>query len=308
MSIANRGGSRLNQKRSNSLLPLAGIAGLALLGFGLWRVVAARKDSPPPVVPTKAVAARVPVAVARPTPRATPTPQLYASHDIANWAKGKGINSVPVKAGDKVFALTFDDGPWPVYTRKILRILKDNDVKATFFMVGQEVRARPDVARAVRDDGHVIGSHSWDHPSRPRDPIAQIMRTDAIIKKELGLRPTTFRPPYGIMKNGMARQAMKLGNPVVLWSSDSRDWNKPGAGRIARNVINQASPGGIALMHDGGGDRRQNVEALPIIISSLKAQGYRFVTVPELLKLRDTKAAAQEAARKAKPRKRKKKA
>lgn len=304
MSTEDRGsGLRLNQKRRNNLMPLAGAAGVAVLGLGLWRVMAARKDSPPPVVPVKAVAARVPARA----PRATPTPQLYASHDIAKWAQGKEISSVPVKKTDKVYALTFDDGPWPVYTRQILRILKENNVKASFFMVGQEVRARPDVARAVRDDGHAIGNHSWDHPSRPRNPIMQVMRTDAIIQKELGFRPTFFRPPYGIMKNGMARQAMKLHDPVLLWNADSRDWNKPGANRIVRNVVNAATPGGISLMHDGGGDRHQDVEALPIIISTLRAQGYRFVTIPELLKLRDANAAAQEAARRAARHNRKKK-
>ncbi len=295
MSIDNRGdGLRLNQKRSSNLVPLAGVAGLTLLVFGLWRVMAARQSSPSPIVPAQTISAPVP----RRTPRATPTPQIYASRDIANWAKGKKVLQVPVKASDKVFALTFDDGPWPVYTRKILQILKENNVEATFFMVGHEVRARPDVARAVRDAGHAIGNHSWDHPSRPRDPIMQVMRTDAIIQKELGFRPTFFRPPYGLMKNGMAGQAMKLHDPVLLWSADSTDWKKPGAARIVSNVVNEASPGGISLMHDGGGDRYQDVEALPIIISTLRSQGYRFVTIPELLKLRDANAAAQEATHK----------
>ncbi len=293
--INDNSGSRLNARRKNNLAPVVIVAGAALVGAVGWKVLAQR-DTKMPNAPVKVEQVSLP---AKP-PRATPTPQIYASRDIANWAKGREVSSVPVAPGNKVFALTFDDGPWPEYTRKILAILKQNNVKATFFMVGQEVMRRPEIAREVRDAGHAIGNHSWDHPSRPRDPIMQVMRTDAEIKKQLGFRPTFFRPPYGIMKNGMARQAMSLRDPVLLWSADSNDWKKPGADRIVQNVLRDAHPGGISLMHDGGGARYQDVEALPIIISGLRAQGYRFVTIPELLKLRDEKAAAQEAAHKAK--------
>lgn len=297
-----RDGYRLNQNRKNNLAPIAVIAGVGLLGVVGWKVLAQRDQaqSSAPIASPQ-VKAVVPVR----KPRPTPTPQVYAARDIADWAKGKKISSVAVKPGNKVFALTFDDGPWPEYTRKILAILKANKVKATFFMVGQEVGRRPEIAREVRDAGHAIGNHSWDHPSRPRDPIMQVMRTDAIIKRELGFRPTFFRPPYGIMKNGMARQAMSLHDPVLLWSADSEDWKKPGVDAIVSNVVNYAHPGGISLMHDGGGARYQDVEALPIIISTLRSQGYRFVTIPELLKLRDANAAAREAAKKTPKRKKK---
>lgn len=205
---------------------------------------------------------------------------------IPNWAQGTVIRKVPVRAGDKVFALTFDDGPWPEYTREVLRILAANNIKATFFMVGHEVRARPEVAQEVRAAGHAIGNHSWDHPSRPRDPVGQIQKTDAAIEKALGFRPTLFRPPYGIIKNGMAAQAEREKDAVLIWSADCADWKKPGVGSIASMIISQATPGGIALMHDGGGDRHQTVEALPRIINTLRARGYRFVTIPELLRLR----------------------
>ena len=292
----NRGeGYRLNERKSNNLAPVAAVAGAALLCVVGWKVIAHRDNANAATTPVRAEPVSLPIRAARPTA----TPQIYAARDIANWAKGRRITNVPVAPGNKVFALTFDDGPWPVYTRKILAILKENNVKATFFMVGHEVHARPDVARAVRDDGHAIGNHSWDHPSRPKDPVMQVMRTDAEIKKDLGFRPTFFRPPYGIMKNGMAAQAAKLHDPILLWSADSADWKRPGADHIIQMIVGQARPGGISLMHDGGGDRSQDVEALPVIISELRAKGYRFVTIPELLKLRDAKAAAQEDARRA---------
>jgi chitin deacetylase len=88
------------------------------------------------------------------------------------------------------------------------------------------------------------------------------------------------------LKNGMARQARKEVEAVLIWSADSGDWNRPGSARIARRILSQASPGGIALMHDGGGNRSQTVAALPVIIRGLKERGYRFVTIPELMQRR----------------------
>src|SRR5690606_19666657 len=100
-----------------------------------------------------------------------------------------------------------------------------------------------------------------------RDPVAQIQKTNAQIKKVMGFTPTTFRPPYGMLKNGMAKQAMKERQAVLIWSADSNDWKKPSADRMARTIINQATPGGVALFHDGGGTRHSTVAALPRILT-----------------------------------------
>jgi peptidoglycan/xylan/chitin deacetylase (PgdA/CDA1 family) len=229
------------------------------------------------------------VAVAAPLPTPTPILTPVAEREpeaIPDWARSRVFHKVSVKPGAKAFALTFDDGPWPIYTRQVLAILRAYDVKATFFMVGQELSRRPEIAREVRDAGHAIGNHSWNHPSRPRDPVAQIERTNAMIEKQLGFVPTIFRPPYGILKNGMARQAMHDKQAVFIWSADCGDWQRPAPSRIANMIIRQARPGGIALMHDGGGNRSHTVAALPIIIRTLRARGYTFVTVPELLRMR----------------------
>ena len=231
----------------------------------------------------QAIAAAPPTAIPLPTP--VPTPLWKEQTTIPQSAHGKKFSEVPVRASDKVFALTFDDGPWPEYTRQVLAVLKRENVKATFFMVGQEVSRRPEIAREVRDAGHAIGNHSWDHPSRPRDPEMQVKRTDKAIEKAVGFRPTLFRPPYGIMAS-MARISQAEGDAVLLWSADSNDWRKPGADAIARHVLSEAHSGGISLMHDGGGSRAQSVAALPVIIDTLRERGYRFVTVPELLRLR----------------------
>jgi peptidoglycan/xylan/chitin deacetylase (PgdA/CDA1 family) len=224
---------------------------------------------------------RAQAAMLKPPPKPTPDPQA-----IPKWAEGVVINKVPVRPGEKVFALTFDDGPWPVYTNQILKILDDYQVKATFFMVGSVLQNYPDIGRAIRDRGHAIGGHSWSHPTRPRDPVAQIERTDAIIKSVLGFTPTFYRPPYGMVHNRMTQQARREKQAVLIWSADSLDWRRPSASRIAANILREASPGGIALMHDGGGPRSHTVAALPLVIRGLQARGYRFVTIPELLKLR----------------------
>ncbi len=185
---------------------------------------------------------------------------------------------------EKVFALTFDDGPFPKYTKEVLAILRQNHIRATFFMIGKMVHEHPKLARAVQAEGHVIGNHTWAHPAEPRAPQNEVRETDAILEKTLGIQPVLFRPPYGKLSNGLAQIAKEDKQTVVLWNSVGADWSKKATtGSIASQIIKMARPGGIALLHDGGGDRSATVAALPRIIKELTAQGYRFVTVPELL-------------------------
>jgi chitin deacetylase len=233
--------------------------------------------------------ATTPSLAAAPLPTPTPRPKVdpyNGQQKVPSWAQGRPVHRVPVKPGSKVIALTFDDGPWPHSTRQILSILAQHKIKATFFMIGSVVQEYPQIARSVRDAGHSIGNHSWSHPLRPRDARAQIDRTDAIIKRTVGITPTIYRPPYGALKNGMDKRATQLHKAIIIWSDDSDDWRRPPASRLASTVLREASSGGIVLMHDGGGPRSHTVQALPIIISHLQQRGYRFVTVPELLRLR----------------------
>lgn len=217
-----------------------------------------------------------------------PLTSPHARMTIPTWAQGKTISVVHVKPGMKTVALTFDDGPWPNYTHQILAILKHHDIKATFFMVGQELSRRPQIGRDVVAAGHVIGNHSWNHPSRTRNAISQVKHTDSEIFKQLQIYTHLFRPPYGIVTNGMAAQAKTEKHAVILWSVDSEDWRRPSAATITRTVMREVYPGGIILMHDGGGNRSHTVAALKIIIPALQGRGYRFVTVPELLAMRYT--------------------
>jgi chitin deacetylase len=216
----------------------------------------------------------------------SPSKPQRATMTIPAWAQGKVISEVKLKPGVKAVAITFDDGPWPKYSREILQVLKKYNVKATFFEVGKELSRRPDVARDIVAAGHLIGNHSWDHPDKPKDPAAQVTRTDKEIAKDLKVTTHLFRPPYGILTNGMAAQAKKEKHAVILWSTSGVDWQKPSPIRIADDVLENVHPGGIILLHDGGGNRNRTVQALPLIIPRLQQKGYKFVTVPQLLAMR----------------------
>jgi polysaccharide deacetylase family sporulation protein PdaB len=192
-------------------------------------------------------------------------------------------------------ALTFDDGPNEPYTSQILKILKDNNVKATFFMVGKNVEFFPRSAKAVAEAGHAIGNHSYSHPMMVLETNARVRseigRAQKAILKATGRRPVLFRPPYGAHDSLILTQAEKLGYVCIQWSVSSKDWERPGVNKIVRNVTRRVHNGGIVLMHDGfklrhGADRSQTVAALPEIIRFLREQGYEFVTVPELLGLK----------------------
>jgi polysaccharide deacetylase family sporulation protein PdaB len=190
--------------------------------------------------------------------------------------------------GDKLVALTFDDGPWPLYTEQILDILRDEQVKATFFMVGRRVQRQPDVARRVVLEGHLIGNHSMSHKSfaaaSPKEIERQIEKCRAAIKHHADIETNWVRPPYGAMDAAAWKIAKKTDSRVVRWSVDSLDWRRPGAKKIAKRVVKQVKPGAVILLHDGGGDRSQTVKALPQVIKALKAKGYIFVTVEGLYK------------------------
>jgi peptidoglycan/xylan/chitin deacetylase (PgdA/CDA1 family)/cellulose synthase/poly-beta-1,6-N-acetylglucosamine synthase-like glycosyltransferase len=205
-------------------------------------------------------------------------------------ARGQVFYQVPVKANQKVIALTFDDGPYPEYTEQVLDVLREHKVKATFYMIGQRIAEYPNIARQVASEGHDIGNHSWSHAAKPADPHSEVKQTSKIMRDTLGVAPTHFRPPMGIMDNGMVQHAQRQKHAVMLWSCDTKDWSGLSAQQIYEAVVKQAHPGGVVLLHDGGGDRSATVQALPLIIEHLRKQGYSFVTVPQLLHLDENKA------------------
>lgn len=218
-------------------------------------------------------------------PLHTAIAQLPRDFSIPSAYQGQIIHRVAWPHPQKMVALTFDDGPWGESTAQILNILNQYQVPATFFWVGQHLQRFPELAQQIAAAGHAIGNHSWSHPTRPMSPATaaqEYERTQQLIQALTGHAPHLFRPPGGALHTGLSAYAQQRGAAVMMWSADSQDYMLS-APRLTHNVLSQTQPGGIILLHDGGGDRTPTVQSLPKIIATLRQQGYEFVTVPELL-------------------------
>ena len=185
-----------------------------------------------------------------------------------------------VNDGPKVIALTIDDGPSPVYTPQILRILEKNNVRAWFSMIGRNVQYYPGIARDVADAGHMIVNHTWDHHDLAVLPQPEmrndIARATGAIHAATGVRPTMFRAPYGAWSRAVLEYCASVGLRPLDWSVDPEDWALPGVPEIVGNIMDNTRTGSIILEHDGGGDRSETVAALKIVIPRLLDEGYRF--------------------------------
>ena len=187
-----------------------------------------------------------------------------------------------VEDGPKVVALTIDDGPSPVYTPQILRILHRYGVTASFSMVGLNAAAYPGVAREVAAAGHMVVNHTWNHynlrymsAAGVWDEIAHA--TDAI-HAATGKHPSMFRAPYGVWAPAVFSYCAQAGLTPLAWSVDPRDWSRPGVRSIVRTVEADTRTGSVILEHDGGGNRSQTVAALKIWLPRLLDAGYQFTT------------------------------
>ncbi|XID93022.1 polysaccharide deacetylase family protein [Paenibacillaceae bacterium WGS1546] len=185
-------------------------------------------------------------------------------------------------------ALTFDDGPNPVYTPQILAVLERVSGKATFFMIGEQMERYPDVVRQVAEAGHEIGNHTFSHPrltgiSRA-ECRSEIRRAELLIRKLTGRAPTALRPPYLDIDDTVARIAASAGYTIVGASNlEARDWEQPGVRHIYERSLECVANGSVLLFHDGYGDRSQTVEAVGLLADKLSGQGYKLVTASELL-------------------------
>lgn len=192
----------------------------------------------------------------------------------------------PKPANRKVIALTFDDGP-SQYSGPILDILKQEGVKATFFDIGTGAAAYPQFEQRMVAEGHQVASHSNTHPDmkklNPDQLRADITQGFANIKAASGVSTKMLRAPYGNFGADQWRYTNGLIDSNVIWTIDTKDWKMPGAPAISNAALSKAYNGAVILMHDGGGDRTEDIAALPGIIDGLKAQGYEFVTIDQLM-------------------------
>jgi len=182
-------------------------------------------------------------------------------------------------------AMTFDDGPSATLTPKLLDLLAARQIKATFFVIGENVAEHPEiVARAARE-GHEIGNHSWSHPNFPRmtdDAIrSQLKRTDEAIMNATGVRPKLLRPPYGAITARQKRWIHgEFGYEIILWDVDPLDWKRPGPGVVTSRIVKNTRAGSIVLSHD---IHPGTIEAMSATLSQLQQKGFKFVTVSELI-------------------------
>ncbi|MHB1539132.1 MAG: polysaccharide deacetylase family protein [Solirubrobacteraceae bacterium] len=191
-------------------------------------------------------------------------------------------------------ALTFDDGPWndPPSTA-FVNLLARHHVPATFFEIGEQISTYDPtgaIERKMLANGDMIGDHTWTHPDMVTLSLAQqrsqLEQTSNAIKRATGFTPCLWRPPYGDISEQLDGFARSLGFLTIYWNIDPRDWSLPGVSAIEANVLANARNGGIVEMHFGGGPRQQTLAALPHIIDTLRARGYRFVNLAQMLGLK----------------------
>jgi peptidoglycan/xylan/chitin deacetylase (PgdA/CDA1 family) len=184
-------------------------------------------------------------------------------------------------------AMTFDDGPQATLTPKLLDLLAAHHIKATFFVIGQNVAEHPQiVARAARE-GHEIGNHTWSHPKLGKmsdeNVRRELRRTDEIIKSAIGKRPTLMRPPYGSITTRQKHWIHdEFGYQVILWDVDPLDWKRPGPAVVCNRILKETRPGSIVLSHD---IHPGTIEAMPATLKQLEAKGFQFVTVSALIQM-----------------------
>ena len=231
-----------------------------------------------------------------PDPKGGPDFSERVRQPVSNIVLQQRYPNTIVLRGDATsnkVALTFDDGPDPRFTPLLLDVLKENNVKATFFLMGARAEVEPDLVKRIVAEGHIVGNHTFWHPNLVEvGDLAtletEVKKTEQVLEPLVSYKPKLFRAPYGFLYNELVEKLDELQYTVVGWSVDSLDWREMPAKEIAYNVISNTQLGSIILMHDGGeadADRTGTIEALREIIPTLQGQGLEFVTVPELLNI-----------------------
>jgi peptidoglycan/xylan/chitin deacetylase (PgdA/CDA1 family) len=183
--------------------------------------------------------------------------------------------------------MTFDDGPSAKLTPKLLDLLAAHHIKATFFVIGENVAEHPEIVERAAREGHEIANHSWSHPNfgkmSDESVRSQLSRTDDAIRNATGTRPTLMRPPYGSITPRQKRWIHdEFGYQIILWDVDPYDWKRPGPSVVRNRILKETRPGSIVLSHD---IHPGTIEAMPSTFDQLQAKGFEFVTVSELIRM-----------------------
>ena len=197
-----------------------------------------------------------------------------------------------IARGSKQLARTYDDGPNDPHTYRLLEVLARHKVHATFFLIGQFVRQRPEIAREIVKAGHVVGNHTFTHPLLTLKPAADVRKElsdcNAALADALGQPPSIVRPPFGGRRPAVLRVARELGLEPIMWNVTGYDWDAPPAAVIEKKVSSRINGGNVILLHDGGhkqmgADRSQTVLATDHLIARYKSEQYEFVTIQQMM-------------------------
>jgi peptidoglycan-N-acetylglucosamine deacetylase len=261
----------------------------------------AKPASPAPATPPANATAPVPAVIATPAAPAAPaTPAPTAAEPVAKPAP---INPAKVtvtrcNVEGPFIAITFDDGPHGVQTPRLLKMLRERGIRATFFVVGSCVAENPEIAKQIVKEGHEIANHSWSHPNLGKmgtDNVRdQIERTHNVVRQETEVAPTILRPPYGSFTNQQRAWAYATwGYQTILWDVDSLDWKHRSPAKTESIIMAGTKPGSIILCHD---IHKTTIDAMPSTLDKLIAKGFKFATVSELLKMHREPAVPVKAA------------
>ncbi len=271
-----------------------------LLGTAALSSCAAAAPLPPRLTRTNPNAA--PIKTPSNTAYRTPSVQgpVPRNPDVSlgsDFSKSGGISFSRVMVSGNYIAITYDDGPHPQNTPRLLDMLRARNIKATFYVIGQSVNLYPGIVRRTVAEGHEIGNHSHTHRLLSKlsdsDVRLEMSRCRDAVVNAAGVQPRTMRPPYGgLLQRQREMVHSEFGYPVILWSADPLDWKRPGAGVITSRILAAASSGGIVLAHDL---HAQTIDAMPATLDGLLRRGFKFVTVSQLLAMKTDAPATQAA-------------
>ncbi|WP_054695394.1 polysaccharide deacetylase family protein [Syntrophomonas palmitatica] len=194
-----------------------------------------------------------------------------------------------IQVSEKVVALTFDDGPYPQVTPQILDVLDQYHARATFFMIGERMEQYPEMVKQVANRGHVIANHTYNHPDdlkklNNKQMENELDKTESVILSLTGQSFYLFRPPRGILNERLIKVINNKNYQIVLWGISADHHDAPTPEMMAARVVKHVHPGEVVLLHDGRFPGRiKDIEATRLILQELSGQGYRFVTLPELI-------------------------